>query len=148
MLGLLGRHCPRGVQCADGRILHAHRGSGVFFHGRNEAIAVAIDGLDQPLHASAVANGQAHGPDCTFQGGIADDLLGPHLLAHFLLEHRTGPVLEQIKQRLKHLWPQPDAPASTPQGMLLEIKGTLAKTEDHRTTLLLPPLHLAPQQTR
>src|SRR5438132_12988130 len=80
-------------------------GLGVSLHGRQEAIALAIDRLDELLSAPAVPNRLAHGFDCTLQRRNADELLRPDLLTQLLLGNDPVGVRQQVDEDLEHFVP-------------------------------------------
>src|SRR5207237_9107077 len=76
-------------------------------HRRQEAIALAIDGLDEPLAATAIPNRLAHGFDRTLECGLADELLWPDLLTQLLLGDDPVRMRQQVSQDLEGFAPQP-----------------------------------------
>src|SRR5262249_33843021 len=117
-------------------------------HLRHHAIALAIERLQEPLAPPAVSNRLAHGFDRTLECGVADELLGPDLLAQLLLGDDPVGMDQHIGQDLKHLAPQPvDAPGAG-QLRALRIEGTLAEDVQHRGTPSFAVTALTPHSAR
>jgi hypothetical protein len=114
-----------------GLVLCVGWGVGVFPHGRDEAVAIAIDGLDELLSASAVADGLAHAFDRALQRRIADELLGPDLLAQLLLGDSAVVVRQQVGEGPENFPPRPDALAGPAQHMALRVEFILPEDVDH-----------------
>jgi hypothetical protein len=93
--GTVRRRCGRGARKRQhGGSGHAGIKVGAFLHGGHEAIAIAVDGADQLSRPPAIANGPARRPHGAFEGRVADELLGPDLLAQLLLEDGAVPMFE------------------------------------------------------
>src|SRR5215813_5812924 len=105
---------------------------GTDLHGRDEAIAVTVDGLDELLSAPAIANRLTHGPHGALEGGLADERLRPDVRAELRLQDGAISMLQQIKQDLKGFRPQPQGQAGTLQPMLQGIEETVAEPVQHR----------------
>jgi hypothetical protein len=65
-------------------------------HLAYEAIPTAIDRLDEPLALPAIANGLAYRPHRAFQGGLTDELIGPHLRTQFVFGDHPLTMFQQI----------------------------------------------------
>src|SRR5262245_12928264 len=99
----------------------------------HEAIAVAVERLNDALLLPIIAHGLAHSPYGTLQRRVTDALLRPHLLTQLLLVHDALTVRQQVQEHLKHLWPQVPRLPRTPQGNTLGIKLAIVKGIDHDT---------------
>jgi hypothetical protein len=86
----------------------------VCLYRRDEAVAMAINGLDALLSTAAVTDGLAHGFDRTLQGRLADELLRPDVLAQLVLGDGAVGVRQQIGEGLKHFAPHPDVLTGAP----------------------------------
>jgi hypothetical protein len=106
----------------------AHRDVG------DEAITVAVERLDELLGAPAVANRLAHPPDGALQRRIADELVGPHLLAQLLPGDDALPMCQQVGEDLEHFRPKPDGLPSAVQGIETGVEGTVPKDIEHGWT--------------
>jgi hypothetical protein len=62
---------------------------------------MAVQGLNDPLRPSTVADGPSGGQNTVLDDRITDVLVRPQLLGELLLEHHTVAVLEQVEQHLK-----------------------------------------------
>src|SRR6266851_243762 len=124
----------RGKEARTGR---TSGGPGVGLYGRQEAIALAIDRLDELFAAPAVTNRLAHGFDRTLQRCIADELLRPDLLAQLLLGNDPVCIREQVDQDLEHFVPQPTDASGPAQLMALRVEDTLAEDVQHGATSTL-----------
>jgi len=111
----------------------------VGLYGRQEAIALAIDRLDELLSAPAVPYHLAHGFDRTLQRCLADELLRPDLLAQLLLGNDPVGMRQQVDQDLEHFVPQPTDTPGPAQLMALRVENTLAEDVQHGGNLHLVP---------
>src|SRR5262249_46950951 len=102
-------------------------GLGVDHYGRQEAIALAIDRLDELLSAPAVSNRLAHGFDRTLQRCLADGLLRPDLLTQLLLGNDPVGMCQQVDQDLEHFVSQSTDMPGTTQLIALRVEDTLAE---------------------
>jgi hypothetical protein len=100
-------------------------------HLCHKTIALAIDRLQEPLGPPAVPNGLAHGFDRTLQRRLADELLGPELLAQLLFGDDPVTLRQQVSQSLEYFAPQPvDAPGAG-ELSALRIEGTRVEDVQH-----------------
>jgi hypothetical protein len=97
----------------------------------NEAITLAIDCLDESLLAPTVPNDPAYGFDRTLQRRIADELLGPDLLAQLLLGDDPVGMRHQVGEHLEHFAPQARDLPSAAEHRALCVEGTFSKDVDH-----------------
>src|SRR5262249_51764710 len=68
----------------------------------DKAIAVAPQGLNQPLVAPTVAQNLAHVLEAVFERCVTDEVLRPDVLQQLLLGHHPVTVFHQVEQYLKH----------------------------------------------
>jgi hypothetical protein len=76
----------------------------MLYHGRHKPIAIPAAGLNHPLGVSTVTHCLPHGPQCTLQCGIGNELLWPRLRAQFVLVNDTIAMFQEIRQHLEDFW--------------------------------------------
>ena len=101
-------------------------------YGHDETVAIAVNGADQLLRTTGIADGLAHSPHGAFESRVADELLGPDLLAQLLLQDGAVPMLQQVAQDLEDFGPQPHGLAGTLQSMLLSVEAAIPEPVHHR----------------
>src|SRR5262249_6152658 len=114
-------------------------GISAFLDCGHEAIAIAMDGLEERWHSPTIPNGPAHGSDGALQGGIAEAELRPDGLAQFLLGDVAVMVCQQVREGLEHFTAQTDSLAGTIHDMALYVEFTVPKDVNHGRVFHLIP---------
>jgi hypothetical protein len=104
-------------------------------HRDNEAIAMAMEGLDNPLRVSIVTHGSPCGQNAVFNDRIADVLVRPQPLGEFLLWHHPVTVLEQVEQHPPGFRTQGVGHRATPDRTDVCIQFTVRKEGSHHPVL-------------
>jgi hypothetical protein len=107
------------------------------FDRRHKAIAMAVHRVQEAWRPSTVSQCLADGHDARVQGGIANELLGPHVLEELGLGNDTVAVGEQVGQHLKPFGAEVDPRPSAVQLIALRVQDIVVKEIAHHPALLV-----------
>src|SRR5215471_985375 len=111
----------------------------VYLNGCCKTITAAIDRLDKALHAPVIAEDLSHCPERTLQRRIADELVGPYLLAQLLLRDHTVAMFEEVGEHVPHFGSESYELTSTVENMQAGVQFTVTKSVDHLAPFLNSP---------
>ena len=101
-------------------------------HAGDEAVAPAVQGLDQALFAPGVAEYLAQRRDLSRQHRLANEGPGPERIQELLLRHHMIPIAHEVEQHVEGPRLEPDLLATPSQRAPGLVKLALSKAVDVR----------------